>query len=225
LALVALWFWFAERWLRKPQMQRATRALNIAAVFVCLLVAGCFQWARYQDVRGLGREAMALQPAMQAIRQTAAPGALVYCPDNTARESLPLYTDATSFFSVYMMLSETPRTQAAMQERVAATQWLGGASDEAFTAWLKTRPLDVYFQHQQRRIDAQSEARMDEIAAQLQTAFANLQQGQRPAVLASLRYALLPAQTKLETTRLPSVFACKQIWADENFTLYALQKL
>ena len=222
LALIALCVFVSERWGRTLRGQQWMKYLSIMVVILSLLTAIFFQGAHYRDVAGLASETVAAQPAMQALREHAEPGTLVYCPEETPREAIPLYTDNVSFFSRYMLLNETSGFHVAMQQRIAEMQWLSGISTEAFAAWLKTRPVDVYLQHLQRRIDALNEAQMEEVAGHLQVEFAKLEQAPLSGDLLALRYALLPVKIKLETTRLPQSFNCQQLWADEYYTLFRL---
>jgi hypothetical protein len=218
LSLVMLIAWALQRWLNNGKSLRAIGVAEIALVILMLSIAVVFQWTRYREVSSLAQAAMTAQSALAALNREAAPGAVVFCPQATVREAIPLYTNAVSFFSLYMSLNENDNTRQTFYERIAGMQWLNGMSDEAFSNWLRSRPLEVYFQQMQRRIDAQGEEQMRERAEKLGLSFATL----RPESFASLRYALLPTEIQLETTRLPFIFQIRKLWADEQYALFAL---
>ena len=219
LAIVSLWFWVIKRWVRSPQL---VRNLHLAAIGVCLLVAFAFQCARYREVASLGREAVIAQAAMQAIRQHLPVGALVYCPTELVREAIPLYTSATSYFSRYMWLNETNTTEAEIKERVVATQWLRGMSEEDFSTWLKSRPVDIFFQQLQRPPNFESSLQIKSMTEDFEQLFMAWERAPKLQVIEPLHYALLPQNLSLDATRLPQYFRCRLFWADPHFALYEL---
>lgn len=222
LAIAGLWLWVIQRWIRSSLL---ARYLQFAAIAGCLIVAVVFQCARYREVSSLGREAALAQAAMQAMRQYLPAGALVYCPDERAREAIPLYTNATSYFSRYMLLNETAATEAAIRERVVATRWLRGESEDDFSAWLKTKPIDVFFQQLQRPPNAESQLRMHSMEGDFQQLFRAWGNEPKLDVLEPLHYALLPKKLSLDATRLPQYFHCQLLWADEHYALFELGRL
>ncbi len=222
LAIAELGLWIIQRWIR---FSLFARYLQLAAIAGCLIVAVVFQCARYREVASLGREAALGQAAMQAIRQYLPAGALVYCPVEQVREAIPLYTNAISYFSRYMLLNETAATEVAMRERVVATQWLRGVSEDDFSVWLKTKPIDVFFQQLQRPPNVESQLRMQSMERDLQQLFKAWEREPKLNVLEPLRYALLPQNLSLDTTRLPQYFRCQLLWKDEHYALFELGRI
>ena len=225
LAIISLWFWIVQRWLHAAHYLRLVRNLHFAAIGICLIVAVIFQCARYREVASLGREAVMAQPAMQAIRQYLPAGVIVYCPAEITREAIPLYTSATSYFSRYMLLSETAATATALRERAVFTQWLRGANNADFSAWLKTKPVDVFFQQLQRPPNAESQLLMNSMAEDFEQRFKAWEMAPKQKIVEPLHYALLPHSLSLGITRLPRYFHCQLLWADQHFALYELERL
>ena len=219
LAIAGLCLWVIQSWIRSSLL---ARYLQLAAIAGCLIVAVGFQCARYREVASLGREAALAQAAMQAIRQYLPVGALVYCPAESAREVIPLYTNATSYFSRYMLLSETVATETAIRERVVAAQWLRGANNADFSAWLNTKPTDVFFQQLQRPPNAESQLVMNAIAEDFEQRFKAWEIAPKQKIIEPLHYALLPQSLSLNHTRLPNYFRCQLLWKDEHYALFEL---
>ncbi len=225
LALVAFCLVIAQRWEREARTARIVRNLRRVAIGLCLIIAVAFQYARYREVFALGREAVMAQGAMQAIRQHIPAGALVYCPNELAREAIPLYTNATAYFSRYMWLSETKTTEAGIKERVVAGKWLSGMSADEFSAWLQSKPVDIFFQQLQRPPNVESQQLMQsmtEEAEEFEQRFKAWKTAPKLSVIVPLGYVLLPQHLGLEVTRLPEYFRCQHLWSDQHFTLYEL---
>ncbi|NOT63416.1 MAG: hypothetical protein HOP19_24665, partial [Acidobacteria bacterium] len=224
LALVALWVWGSSRWLSGGRSRLITQYVNVAALTLCLCVAVIFQLARYRDVASLAREAVEAQPALQALRNHTVTSAVVFCPETTAREAIPLYTNAVAYFSRHMLLNETPRTETATQARIVAMQWLVGMSAAEFSAWTKTRPVDVFFQHLQRPANAQTQSQINAVIESLMAQFARWEREPNVEALLPLRYALLQKKMNLDSTRLLRYFHCQMIWSDEHYALFSLER-
>jgi hypothetical protein len=222
LALVALLGVALHRFDLLPRRAAAVQAVCAVLLGLVVFSSVAVQWHHYRVARTSAQPVFEALAAIDFLQHHAAPGAMVYSPEQVVQEAVPLLTNAVPYFSQHMWTNETPRNREALLERIAAAHALYGVSEPDFAALVRSRPWMIYAQYIVRRIDPHTAAEMRRMERTLLTQFHEILAAKRPAALDGLCYLLLPASSPLEATRFPQYFLCRKVWSDGRYAVFEL---
>jgi len=203
------------------------RAADLAAwtlIALAIFSARVVQMHRYGTASVPAARICRAMPALEFLERRGVAGAAVFTPDPDLREAIPLYTDAVPYYSRFSWMTGGAATRDAVLWRIASSHALAGQDRHAFLRLVQSRPWDLFQVHKQRTLDPQAEPEMAGMERVLLEQFDSILASNRTPVFEGLRYALLPADRPLESTRLLRYFTCRQVWSDAAYSVFELER-